>query len=399
VRTDADLERFFERLADKWHEVPASRLDRTSTRLLVSSSDDEALAAWERSRAETSDGIRGLKLRGWFHTVYGPWAAGKKILEVGPGLGIDGVAMASAGARMTFVDVVSSNLELVQRIFSLKGLGRPESLHLQHVAQLDGLATDYDAVVAFGSLHHMPADTGKPEFEALARRLKPEGRFIMHAYPFQRWIDEGRLAFDRWGEKTDGAGTPWAEWYDADKLIAQLRPTTFAPVLYCEYRDGAMNCIDLIKVDGVPGLQPAAGAVAIARAIDVVALSVQPGWNAVATADGSGSVLVTTPEEAWAYAAAVPVDLDRLPPNHTRGVVRVRATVRGGRVGFGIPTRNGAAFVTEEYLARHRDESEQECFLEFDIAANPAALMIVRNASPSAGRSQVVVHSLELFSQ
>jgi hypothetical protein len=78
--------------------------------------------------------------------------------------------------------------------------------------------------------------------------------------------------------------------------------------------------------------------------------------------------------------------------------VRVRATVRSGRVGFGIPARNRAAFVTEEYLAFDRDEREQECFLEFDVKANAAALMIVRNAAPPAGRSQVVVHSLDLFS-
>src|SRR5256885_13135780 len=62
-----------------------------------------------------------------------------------------------------------------------------------------------------------------------------------------RSMEEGQLPFDRWGEKTDGAGTPWAEWYDTEKLVAQLRPAAFAPVLYCEYRDGAMNCIDLIK--------------------------------------------------------------------------------------------------------------------------------------------------------
>lgn len=399
MTVEGDLERFFARLADKWHEVPASRLERTSTRQLVSSTDQEALATWERARADTSDGIRGLKLRGWFHAVYGPWAAGKKILEVGPGLGIDGVALASAGATMTFVDVSATNLELVRRVFSLKGLGQPESLHLQHVRQLDELATDYDAVVAFGSLHHMPADTGRPEFETLARRLKAGGRFIMHAYPLQRWLDEGQLPFDRWGEQTDGAGTPWAEWYDTEKLIEQLRPTGFAPVLYCEYRDGAMNCIDLIKVDGVPGLERVpAGASPIAGAIDVAFLSAQPGWKAVATPDSRGSTLVTTPEESWAYAASVPFDVNRIPQHHTRGFVRVRATVRGGRVGFGIPARSGTAFVTEEYLARARHEHEQECLLEFELAANPAALLIVRNASPSPGRSQVVVHSLDLFS-
>jgi hypothetical protein len=159
-----------------------------------------------------------------------------------------------------------------------------------------------------------------------------------------------------------------------------------------------MNCIDLIKVDGVPGWEQPVGVVPIARAIDVAALSVQPGWKAIATAEDVGSVLVTTPEEPWAYAAAVPVDVDRVPAGHTRGVVRVRATVRAGRVGFGIPSRQGA-FITEEYLALHRHEHLQECFLEFDLAADPAALLIVRNASPSIGRSQVVVHSLDLFSR
>jgi SAM-dependent methyltransferase len=397
VRAEHDLERFFERLADKWHEVPASRLDRASTRSLGSSSDEEALAAWERARAETSDGLHGLKLRGWFHMLYGPWAAGKKILEVGPGLGIDGVALASAGAAMTFVDVAPSNLDLVRRVFTLKGLGRPDVLHLRHVAQLDDLPADYDAVVAFGSLHHMPADAGRSEFAALARRLKPGGRFIMHAYPFQRWIDEGQLPFDRWGEKTDGRGTPWAEWYDAEKLIAQLRPGTFATVLYCEYRDGAMNCIDLVKVDGVPGLQPLpAGAAPVPSAIDVTALAVQPGWNAAATADATGSVHVATPEPAWAYAASVPVQLNRIPRGHTRAYVRVRATVRSGRVGVAVPDRSGT-LLGEAYLARGRDEHEQDCTVELELGADPAPLLIVRNAS-AAGASHVVVHSLELFS-
>jgi hypothetical protein len=169
-------------------------------------------------------------------------------------------------------------------------------------------------------------------------------------------------------------------------------------VLYCEYRDGAMNCIDLVKIEGVSGLQAAAADVTpIAHAIELASLSVQPGWKATTVAH-NGSILVTTPEESWAYAAAVPVAVDRIPAGHVRGVIRVRATVRTGRVGFAIPAADGAALVTEEYLACARSERAQECFVEFDVAARPAAMMIVRNASQSTGRSQVVVHSLELFS-
>jgi hypothetical protein len=99
-------------------------------------------------------------------------------------------------------------------------------------------------------------------------------------------------------------------------------------------------------------------------------------------------VLVTTPEQTWAYAASVPVAVDRIPSGHSRGVVRVRATARDGRVGFGIPSRNGSVFVTEEYVARH--QRARECVWN--------SALIVGNASSSAARSQVVVDALDLFS-
>ena len=185
-----------------------------------------------------------------------PGCPGKKILEVGPGLGIDGVAFATVGASMSFADISRTNLDVVHRVFDLKGLTATAWLHVQDFEDFDRLDADYDAVFAFGSLHHIDSAAGKPEFAALARRLKVGGRFVMHAYPFERWVNEGELPFDRWGEATDGPGTPWAEWYDTRKLIAQLRPSRFASLLYCEYRDGAMNCLDLVKTDGHSTLGP-----------------------------------------------------------------------------------------------------------------------------------------------
>jgi hypothetical protein len=244
----------------------------------------------------------------------------------------------------------------------------------------------------------MPSAEGKPEFDALARRLKPGGRFVMHAYPFRRWTDEGRLPFDRWGEKTDGAGTPWAEWYDTGKLVKQLRPARFAPIFYCEYRDGAMNCIDLIKTDGHSELGAAAavpdGSCKAAGAVSLDELKSDLSWASSAAGTDTGSVVVTTAPEPWAYAAAAPIHRDRIPPETPRCVLIARAKVDAGRIGIAVATSDGSSIVTEEYLAE--DSVEQQCVLEFENSQS-AAQLIVRNASATRGSSVATLYSLEMY--
>ena len=46
--------------------------------------------------------------------------------------------------------------------------------------------------------------------------IQMNGRFLMKdfvenglAYPKSIWLREGSMHFKRWGEKTDGKGTPW----------------------------------------------------------------------------------------------------------------------------------------------------------------------------------------------
>ena len=47
---------------------------------------------------------------------------GKKVLEVGCGIGIDGVEISASGAEYTGVDASEKSLELARRIFSFKNL-------------------------------------------------------------------------------------------------------------------------------------------------------------------------------------------------------------------------------------------------------------------------------------
>jgi SAM-dependent methyltransferase len=392
-----DFQILLERLSEKWHEVPTSRLERLSTRRLAEMPDDDLLKIWEKARADTCDGVRALNMRGWIYEIYGPWARGRKVLEVGSGIGIDAVAFARMDAAMTLVDISRTNLEIVRRIWVLKGLGRFTSIHLTDHYQLDGLPSDYDAVFAFGSLHHMPADLGKPEFDALARRLKPGGRFVMHAYPKQRWIDEGSMAFDKWGEKTDGAGTPWAEWYDSKKLIAQLRPAHFAPLLYCEYAAGTMCCIDLKKIDGEPSLtadQVPPGSRELSAVVSMHELAAVAGIPSSVQSDAGGSISITTTSPQWAYAAEARIHREHIPSGTTTLALRVRMTVEAGRIGIGILKRDGSAFLAEEFL--EEDDIVQFCVVTFDNIGEAGSL-ILRNASPKGAKSIALVHSIQFF--
>jgi SAM-dependent methyltransferase len=300
---------------------------------------------------------------------------------------------------MTFVDVSRTNLDVVRRLWSLKGLGDARFLHLERFADLDTLDTDYDAVFAFGSMHHIPAATGKAEFDALSRRLKPGGRFVMHAYPFSRWIADGRMPFETWGGLTDGPGTPWAEWYDAPKLIAQLLPARFALVFYCEFRDGAMNAIDLVKLDGHPTLDPSAlpaGAREVRDGLRLAEVRTAAHWQSAIEAGKDGAVRITTSAAPWSYAAEIPLHLDDVPAS-ARCFVRVDLTVAAGSLGVCLLRADGSSVVAEEQVGPL--DAEQTCLVWFERGGDHdggAATLMLRNAALSVP-THALVRSVRLY--
>ena len=233
----------FDLLRQKWHEVPAGN-SRLMTGQLLDLPDKELRELWESVRVtDTTGGAFGI--RGWYQTIYKDVFRGKRVMDIGCGLGIDGITFAQHGARMTLVDIVESNLSVVQRICKLLGLNNVDFIYMQDVNSLSSLGTDYDAIWCVGSLIHAPFDVIREEAQELLKHLKPDGRWIELAYPETRWKREGRLPFDRWGECTDGRGTPWAEWYDLSKLQAVLDPAEFEVVLCFEFHNGDFNWFDL----------------------------------------------------------------------------------------------------------------------------------------------------------
>jgi len=83
---------------------------------------------------------------------------GKKILEIGCGIGTDTIRFAQAGARVTAVDLSEESLGLARRRAAVFDLGdrvtfyRADAERLSEVVPVE----TYDLVYSFGVIHHTP---------------------------------------------------------------------------------------------------------------------------------------------------------------------------------------------------------------------------------------------------
>lgn len=386
----------FALLAEKWHEVPVTHQDRSSTRAMLELSDEELLAVWSR-RAAATGGARGLGVGDWEYYVYRDHFKGRNVIEVGPGLGVLGVSFLEYGARMTFIDVVKPNLTLIERICRIKRLPNCKFLHLTRIEDLSGLEDEYDAIFAHGSLHHAPAEVIKSEFTALASRLKVGGRFIMLAYPKSRWEREGSPAFSEWGKMTDGKATPWAEWYDVPKLLRQLAPLRFHVLMtFDNIANSDMNWFDLVRTDGDPRfdeIRPDA-CEKIAGAVDMTARASDPQWGASIRPEGA-SWVVQTAQARWANAAATPIKNAPLPAGP--GWLAIDIAVERGVVGVGVLDRATGELLAERQFgeAVTLPSLQMPVFLPIEDLSK-AGTVFVRNASVN-GASAAVVRDLAIF--
>lgn len=108
---------------------------------------------------------------------------GKKVLEIGCGLGTESINFARAGANLTIVELSSKSLELCKKRFEVFGLkanfyhGNAEEL--EKILPKEDLAS-YDLVWSFGVIHHTP----HPEkvMDGIKNLLKPDGEIRIMVY-------------------------------------------------------------------------------------------------------------------------------------------------------------------------------------------------------------------------
>ncbi len=162
--------------------------------------------------------------------------AGKRVLEIGCGLGTDLLQFARGGADVTGIDLTPNSIELVQKRF------RMESLQVDaRVADAENLpfANDsFDLIYSFGVLHHTP-NTQKA-IDEVYRVLKPGGRIIIMLYNktslhvwlgvplylftqlIRKPIKNGGKLVDNWIRVYDGNENPLGKAYSRSEMEAMF---------------------------------------------------------------------------------------------------------------------------------------------------------------------------------
>jgi 2-polyprenyl-3-methyl-5-hydroxy-6-metoxy-1,4-benzoquinol methylase len=237
---EQDWDQYVQLLREKWFEVPTGKRTK-STKELLELNESELMEVWSETRRKED-----FSSREWYRLLYSPIFKGKKIIDVGCGFGFDTITFAQAGAQVTCVDILESNILTVRSIANIKGIRDINFLYVDKLEAMAALPPDYDFIWCAGSFHNAPFGVMHQEAQALLKHLKMGGRWIQLAYPRSRWLREGSLPFDRWGEKTD-SGAPWMEWYDLDKLLLLLKPASFRVVMYFEYHNNDFNWFDLLR--------------------------------------------------------------------------------------------------------------------------------------------------------
>jgi len=110
--------------------------------------------------------------------------AGRRVLEVGCGAGVDLVRFARGGARVTGVDVADSAISLARENFRHQGL--PVALCVGNGEQLPFPADAFDFVYAHGVVQYTGGDQAL--VDECRRVLKPGGTAFFQVYNRVSWL-------------------------------------------------------------------------------------------------------------------------------------------------------------------------------------------------------------------
>ena len=108
---------------------------------------------------------------------------GKRVLDLGCGMGTDAIQFAKAGAHVVCVDLTENSVELCKRNFALHDLsgeffiGNIEELTSVLPKEYEG---SFDLIYSFGVIHHTP--TPEKVFQQIPLFLQEDGQFRCMLY-------------------------------------------------------------------------------------------------------------------------------------------------------------------------------------------------------------------------
>ena len=159
---------------------------------------------------------------------------GKRVLEVGCGIGTDSINFARAGARLTAVDLSGESLRIASQRAEVMGVADSIDFVQANAEELTSALTDepYDLVYSFGAVHHTPRPArALAEMRALT---VPGGTLKLMVYHRHSW-----KVF--WIVAAQGRGRFWK----IDQLVALYSEAqTGCPVTFSYTRPEARELVE-----------------------------------------------------------------------------------------------------------------------------------------------------------
>lgn len=143
--------------------------------------------------------------------------AGKRVLEIGCGIGSDAEEFAKAGAEYVGIDLSEQSVALSRNRFNVLGL--EGEFHVKDASKSFADLGDFDLVYSYGVIHHFPGiDT---IIKNVKEVLVPGGEFRFMVYAKNSWkyamIQKGLDQFEA------QAGCPYAQAFSKDEINHLLR--------------------------------------------------------------------------------------------------------------------------------------------------------------------------------
>jgi SAM-dependent methyltransferase len=144
--------------------------------------------------------------------------AGKRVLEIGCGIGTDAVNFARAGADYTGVELSAESLAIARQRFEVFGLAGT-LIEADAESLADALPGErFDLVYSFGVLHHTP-DPARA-FAQIRQLIKPDGELRIMLYARHSW--KASMIAAGLDQPEAQWGCPIANTYSRDEVVDLL---------------------------------------------------------------------------------------------------------------------------------------------------------------------------------